>query len=228
VDGSAIFLVFLVFAAAVAVFAYVGYRRKLERLRAFQSLALAQGLDFAVEDPFDTLAEPFQLLQAGDGRGVENVLWGSWQGLEVRAFDYWYYEESTDSDGDRSRSYYRFDCVLAPVDAACPPLRIGEENLLTRIAGALSFDDIRFESEEFNRRFHVKGPDAHFATALCDARMMDWLLDNGDGFTFEVVGDRLLCAYRIVEPAEILGLFVTAKAFRERIPPVVSSLYPKR
>jgi hypothetical protein len=228
VDGSAIFLVFLVFAAAVVVFAYVGYRRRLERQRAFQSLGIAQGLDFAVEDPFDMVAEPFSLFRAGDGRGVENVLWGSWQGLEIRAFDYWYYDETTDSDGDRTRTYHRFDCVLAPIDAACPPLRIGEENLLTRIAGALSFDDIRFESEEFNRRFHVKGPDAHFAIALCDARMMEWLLANGDGHSFEVVGDRLLCSQRVVEPGALLALFATAKAFRERIPPVVSSLYPRR
>ena len=227
-DGSAFLLLFLVFAAAVVVVAYVGYQRKLERQRALRSLSIAHGLDFATEDPFDTLGEPFSLLQAGDGRGVENVLWGTWEGLDVRAFDYWYYDESTDSDGHTSRTYHRFDCVVVPVDAACPPLRIGEENLLTRLAGALSFDDIRFESEEFNRRFHVKGPNAHFATALCDARMMEWLLANGDGFSFEVVGARLLCSHRIVEPAEMIGLFATVKAFRERIPPVVSSLYPKR
>jgi hypothetical protein len=227
VDGSWFFLLFVVFAVAAVVFAYVGYQRKLQRIRDLRSLALAHGLDFAIEDPFGTLGEPFSLLQAGDGRGVENVLWGSWEGLEIRAFDYWYYEESTDSEGHTSRSYHRFDCVLAPVDAACPPLRIGEENLFTRLAGALSFDDFRFESEEFNRRFHVKGPDAHFATALCDARMMEWLLANGDGHAFEVVGARLLCSRRLVEPAALLDLFATAKAFRERIPPVVSSLYPK-
>jgi hypothetical protein len=228
VDGSAFLLLFLVFAAAVVVLAYVGYQRRLERIRDMRSLALAHGLDFAIEDPFGTLGEPFSLLQAGDGRGVENVLWGTWEGLEIRAFDYWYYEESTDSEGHTSRSYHRFDCALAPIEAACPPLRIGEENLLTRLAGALSFDDIRFESEEFNRRFQVKGPDAHFATALCDARMMDWLLANGDGHAFELTGARLLCSRRLVEPAELLDLFAIAKAFRERIPPVVSSLYPKR
>ena len=227
-DGSLFFLLFLAFAAAAVVFAYLGYRRKLQRIRDMRSLALAHRLDFAIEDPFGTLGEPFSLLQAGDGRGVENVLWGTWEGLEIRAFDYWYYEESTDSEGHTSRSYHRFDCVLSSVDAACPPLRIGEENLLTRLAGVLSFDDIEFESEEFNRRFHVKGPDARFATALCDARMMDWLLANGDGHAFEVVGARLLCSRRLVEPAALLELFAIAKAFRERIPPVVSSLYPKR
>ena len=101
------------FAVAVAAVAYYQYQRKLERQRQFRALALGHGLDFSIEDPFHTLGEPFALLQRGDGRGVENVLWGEWQGLELRAFDYWYYDESTDSKGHTSKSYSRFDCVLA-------------------------------------------------------------------------------------------------------------------
>ncbi|MDQ4107653.1 MAG: hypothetical protein M3138_02450 [Actinomycetota bacterium] len=62
-----------------------------------------------------------------------------------------------------------------------------------RLADALTFRDIEFESEAFNRRFTVKGPDERFATAFCDARMMDWLLRHGEGYAFKVVGDRLLC-----------------------------------
>ena len=220
-------LLFLVFAVVVAAVAYYQYQRKLERQRQFRALALGHGLDFSIEDPFDTLGEPFALLQRGDGRGVENVLWGEWQGLELRAFDYWYYDESTDSKGHTSKSYSRFDCVLASIDARCPSLQISEENVLTRLADALTFRDIEFESEEFNRRFTVKGSDERFATAFCDARMMEWLLRHADGYVFEVVGDRLLCACRRVAPAEMVHLFGTATAFREQIPAVVSSLYPR-
>jgi hypothetical protein len=226
-DGAGPLLLFLVFGLLVAALAYYGYQRKLERQRALRALALGHGLDFSIDDPFDTLGEPFALLQRGDGRGVENVLWGTWNGLEIRAFDYWYFEESTDSKGHTSRSYSRFDCVLTPVDARCPALQISEENLFTRLADALTFHDIEFESEEFNRRFTVKGPDERFASAFCDARMMDWLLRHGDGYAFEVVGDRLLCSCRRVKPAEMVHLLGTAKTFREQIPAVVSSLYPK-
>jgi len=218
---------FLVFGVLVAVVAYYQYQRKLERQRRFAALANAHGLDFSIDDPFDTLGEPFSLLERGDGRGVENVLWGEWQGVDFRAFDYWYYEESTDSKGHRSKSYSRFDCVLTSIDARCPSLQISEENLFTRLADALTFRDIEFESEEFNRRFTVKGTDERFATAFCDARMMDWLLRHGDGYAFEVVGDRLLCWCRRVEPAEMIHLLGTSKTFREQIPAVVSDLYPR-
>jgi hypothetical protein len=217
----------LVFALAAAGIVYYRQQRKLQRQQEMRSVAFAQRLDFSLDDPFGTLGEPFSLLRKGDGRGVENVMWGFWQELEIRAFDYWYYEESSDSKGHRSKRYYRFDCLLTQVDALCPQLVISGENLFTRLAGALTFRDIEFESEEFNRRFHVKGPDERFATAFCDARMMDWLLRHGEGYSFEVVSDRLLCWTERVSPAEMVHLFGTAKTFREQIPAVVRSLYPK-
>ena len=226
-DGMVPLLLFLLFGVVVAALAYYQRKRKIERQQQFAALALGHGLDFSIDDPFDILGEPFALLRRGDGRGVENVLWGEWKGLEIRAFDYWYYEESTDSKGHRSKSYSRFDCVLTSVDARCPSLQISEENVFTRLADVLTFRDIEFESEEFNRRFTVKGPDERFATAFCDARMMDWLLRHGDGYAFEVVGDRLLCWCRRIEPATMIHLLGTAKTFLEQIPAVVSDLYPR-
>jgi hypothetical protein len=191
-----------------------------------RSFAFGQSLDFSPDDPFDTLREPFSLLQKGDGRGVENVMWGFWHALEIRAFDYWYHEESSDSNGHRSKSYHRFGRVITPVDALCPQLQISEENVFTRLADALTFRDIEFESEEFNRRFNVSGPDQRFATAFCDARMMD-RLQARTAMPFEIVGDRLLCWCKRVAPAEMVHVLGTAKTFREQIPAVVSSLYPK-
>jgi hypothetical protein len=219
-------LVFVAFAAAAVAIGVLSYRAKIKRQRELMALAHAHGLDFAVDDPFGTLREPFTLLEKGDGRGVENVLWGESHGLDVRAFDYWFYEESTDANGRTSRTTSRFCCALVPVDAACPRLAIEEENVLTRLADALTFDDIGFESEEFNRRFDVRSDDGRFAHALIDARMMAWLLGHGDGYGFEVVGNGLLCWIRRVSPASFVHLLGTAKGFRDRIPAVVRSLYP--
>jgi hypothetical protein len=224
-EGGFLVLFFLFLLAAVGI-AALAYQAKLRRQKELGTVARGQGLDFSIVDPYDTLGEPFSLLNRGDGRGVENVMWGFWHDLEIRAFDYWYYEESTDSNGHRSKTYHRFDCVLAPLEARCPRLEIAEENVLTRIADAFTFRDIEFESEEFNRRFNVKGDDRRFATAFCDARMMEWLLLHGDGYAFEVVGDRLRCWCRRVKPAGIVHLLGTASAFREQIPAVVRSLYP--
>jgi hypothetical protein len=226
VDGSffLIFVLFLFVAIGVAIFSYYA---KLQRQRELGSIAAGQGLDFSIADPFRTLDEPFTLFERGDGRGVENVMWGTWHGCDLRAFDYWYYDESTDSNGNRSKTYHRFDCALTTVDALCPRLTIEHENVLTRLADALSFHDIDFESEDFNRRFTVKASERRFATALCDARMMEWLMQHGDGYSFEIVGDRMMIWCSRVDPAGIVHVLGTASTFRQHIPAVVSSLYPK-
>ncbi len=123
--------------ALVGLIAYLSYLSTKRRRLGFQTMARQLGLSYSLEDPFGLLGEPFALFQRGDGRGLENVLSGVWQGLDLRAFDYWYYEESTDSNGRTSRSYSRFDCAIVPIGAACPALSIGHETFFTRIAGAL-------------------------------------------------------------------------------------------
>jgi hypothetical protein len=224
VGGAWIFVAFIVAAGAAA---YLSYYLKKKRQQELAFAAKQLGLQFALTDPFDTLAEPFALLRKGDGRGVENVMWGVWGGLACREFDYWYYEESTDAKGHRSKTYYRFSCLMTPVDAACSPLLIDEENLFTRLGDHLGFRDIEFEPEAFNKRFTVKSPDRKFANDLVDARMIDWLMQHGGGFQFDVAGDRILVSCRKRAPTELVSLFGTLQGFREQFPRVVFSLYPK-
>ena len=223
---SAFALIAIAALVTIPLVAYLSYRAKQQRIQAFAAMANQLGLTFAVHDPFGTLGEPFKLFERGDGRGVENVMSGSWQGREVRAFDYWFYEEHTDAKGHTSRSYYRFDCALMRIEAACSPITIEPENLLTRLADHLAMHDIEFESESFNEAFNVKSPDHKFANDLIDARMMDWLLRHGEGFSFEIVGDRFLCFCRRIDPEAFVTLLGTAKGFHDQVPSVVASLYP--
>ncbi|MDP9330953.1 MAG: hypothetical protein M3P11_09985 [Actinomycetota bacterium] len=213
--------------ALVGAVAYITYAVAKKRREAFATMARQLGLSYAAKDPFNVIAEPFALFEKGDGRGAENMLWGTWQSLELRAFDYWYYEESTDSHGRTSRNYYRFDCAIVPIDAACVRLTITHETLFTRLADALTFHDIEFESEAFNKAYNVKSADKKFANDLIDARMMSWLLAHGDGYSFEVVGEEVLCYCKKIQPAAFLPLLGTAKAFLDTVPKVVTSLYPR-
>ncbi len=155
------------------------------------------------------------------------MLAGTYQDVDVKAFDFWYYEESTDAQGHRTKTYYRFDCVIVPIDAACSPMTIDNENLLTRLADALSFHDIEFESEEFNKTFNVKSPDKKFANDFVDARMMAWLLQYGSGTSFEIMGDRVMCFRHKLAPMEIVTLLGLSKAFLDHVPRVVYSLYAR-
>ena len=198
----------------IILIGWFGYVQRKKRQQGFGLVATQLGLEYFQEDPFGLLSEPFVLFEKGDGRGVENVLSGTWQELDVRLFDYWYYDESTDSKGRTSKTYYRFDCVVAPVDAACSRLVIGHENIGTWLAGALTFHDIQFESEDFNKEFNVKSPDKKFASDFVDARMMDWLLKNGEGF--QLRGRRRPAA--LLPPATEADRAGAAARHREGVP----------
>lgn len=218
----------LLWVAVIAVVAgaiYLSWYLKKKRREELAAVARQHGLTYHKDDPFGLVGMPFALMRKGDGRGCENVMAGTWHGMDLKEFDYWYYEESRDSEGHTSRDYSRFSCALTEVGAYCSPLTIERENLLTRIADNLGFRDIEFESEEFNRAFNIKGRDRKFANDLIDARMMKWLLAAGSKWQYEVSGQSVLCFTKRLRPAELVPLFGTAKAFVEHVPRVVYELY---
>jgi hypothetical protein len=209
-------------AVAIVVLSWVSRRRRQEGM---QLVAARLGLTYVPEDAFGLVDLPFELFSRGDGRGVENVLYGTWQQMPVHVFDYWYYEE-TSNGKTTSRTTYRFSCVVTALDASCPHLTIAPESFLTRLADAIALDDLQFESEAFNRAFNVKG-DPQLGNALCDARMMTWLMGNGADRIFEVHGDRVLVAGDRSDPADLLPLLQVTHDWVAQVPRVVFSLYPK-
>jgi hypothetical protein len=214
-------VMFAALAAAILVGTYLAKRRRQE---AFALAALQLGLSFTPGDVFGLLGLPFELFTRGDGRGVENILYGTWRGLSIHVFDYWYYVESSNGK-TRSKTYHRFNCAVGSLDVRTPHLTIAKETLLTRFADAIALDDLQFESEEFNRAFNVKG-DHRFGVAFCDPLMIRWLLAHGQDYVLEVNDGRMLAACRRVRPTALLPLMGTLRAWRERVPRVVYSLYP--
>jgi hypothetical protein len=225
--SSVVPVLFIVFGLLVlGLVVYVSYAMKERRRAGFRQMATQLRLTYSEEDPLGILGYPFTLLHRGDGQGVENVVYGPWQETDVVAFDYWYYAESTDSRGGTSRSYHRFNCVLAPIEADCPRLTIERESFMTALADALSFRSIQFESEEFNRDFNVKCEVPKFANDLIDARMMEWLTAIGWGHGYEALGNRVLVAGPRIDPVELTTLLGVARGFVQHVPKVVASLYP--
>ncbi len=217
-----IFVLILVAVAAGVIYSFVHKQKRREALAIF---ALQNKLEYSRADPFGLIDHDFHLFRLGDGRGCENVVWGGWHGLSVKAADYWYYTESTDSEGHTSRSYHRFSIVLADLPATLPRVSIEKENLLTRLADALSFHDLDFESEGFNRQFQIRATDREFAYKLIDARMMRWLLSTRGSFGFEVNGPTLLVWCGRLRPTGLVPLFGSAALFRDHIPRLVWNEY---
>ena len=63
------------------------------------------------------------------------------------------------------------------------------EGLFSKLAQAVGYDDIDFESAEFSRKFCVRSKDKRFAYDVCHPRLMEYLLANHD-LTLEIDGQR--------------------------------------
>lgn len=218
---------FVLIPLAFGAIFYASWYLKKKRREEIGAVAQRLGLTYDSGDPF-SLDEslPHRLFSMGDGRDCENCMWGSWEGLSVCQFDYWYYTESTDSDGSHSRTYHRFSCLAVRIPLQCANLVVTGENLFTRMADGLGFRDIDFETEEFNRTWQVKCQDRKFANDFVDQRMMAWLMHAGTKWSFELAGPVALIYTHKLRPAEIPLLLQCAKQFLERIPRVVLDLYP--
>jgi hypothetical protein len=218
-------LIILLAMVAVAAGTYISYQQKMKRRRELAVMASQLGLEYSDVDLQRCLGLPFALFSEGDGQGVENEMWGTWQGTALREFDFWYYEESTDSNGRRSKTYYRFSCAVTEIQAYCPQLMIHRESMLTRLANHVGLPDIQFESQDFNDAFNVKCSDRKFANDFLDARMMQHLLHVDPVFQFEVAGSWLLCFSKRRKPIELVPLIGTLKQFLDCVPRVVYELY---
>ena len=61
-----------------------------------------------------------------------------------------------------------------------PEVTIAKEGIFSKIAQGFGYDDIDFESAEFSGKFCVRSADKKFAYDVCNAQMIEFLLDNSD------------------------------------------------
>lgn len=191
--------------ALIVVGAVLGHRAAMKRREAMFALASRLGLRFDPGKSRD-LARRFQFLdklRQGSNRYAFNVLSGNHQGHDITAFDYHYETHSTDSKGRTQTHHHYFSCFILQVPASFPELTIGPEGFFSKIAQALGYDDIDFESHEFSRKFCVRSKNKKFAYDVCNAQMIEYLLANPD-LTIEIELDSLAISFnRRLKPEQI-------------------------
>ncbi len=133
-------------------------------------------------------------------------------------FDYHYETHSTDSKGNRQTHHHYFSFFILLLPMSFPELKITREGLLSKIAQALGYDDIDFESAEFSRAFCVRSKDRKFAYDVCNAQMMEYLLANRD-LSIEIEGPALALAFDTrLSAAEIEANLQRLLEIRLRLP----------
>ena len=186
----ALVLVLIIFGAILGA---VAARKRREALGV---LASKLGLSFSPEHDREVAAR-FKFLDKlaqGSNRYAYNVISGPFRGHPVLAFDYHYETHSTDSKGRRQTHHHHFSFFILLLPKAFPELTISREGIFSKLAQAIGFDDIDFESHEFSRKFCVRSANKKFAYDVCHARMMEYLLANGD-LNIEIEGNALAIGF---------------------------------
>lgn len=198
-------LAFVAIAGLVITYAVYQYKKNQARLASLMSLAASKGWTFSAHDPFGLPnrwnGAPFD---AGYDRRAQNVVTGEHAGHPLVAFDYSYKEDSRDSEGRTSTTTYCFRVVALGMPCALPELQVGPEGVFSRIGKVLGMQDIELESEDFNRRFRVRCPNAKLATDILTPRTMEAMLAAGP-VTFRIVGPDIVSYDKgTLEPLELL------------------------
>jgi hypothetical protein len=215
----------LVLVAGLAIgglVAYVNYANAKKRREAFAAFAAQQGFSYLPEN--HALANqwagtPFQ---TGDHRRVLNSLSGQYQGHPMVAFDYSYQTHTTNGKGQRRTTTHKFGVVVMQLPAPLPNLEVSHEGIFGgAVAQALGFGDIRFESEQFNRSFHVTAQDQRFGHAVIHPQMMELLLARGE-IAWRIEGNSLIgWDAGPHTPTEILNRLELLQQVTDNIPPSV-------
>lgn len=166
------------------VFGYLAHQAAKKRREELAALAGELGFAFdpASDPSFDDRNAQFAVFRQGHSRAAYNTLTGSLS-VDGRAYpatmgDYTY--KVTQTTGKTTTTVtYRLSYLIVDLPfAGAPDLLIRREHLFDKLAGAIGFDDIDFESSEFSRAFHVKSPDRKFAYDVIHPRMMEFLLSS--------------------------------------------------
>lgn len=193
-------LIIVGFIAIIVALGILGYISTRKRREAMAAVAAKLGLRFA-PGKNRGMARRYRFLdklRRGSNRYAFNILSGSYKGHDLILFDYHY---KTGSGKNTHHHYISF--FILHLTASFPELVIGPEGVFSKIAQAIGYDDIDFESHEFSRKFCVRSRDKKFAYDFCNTRMIEYILSNSD-LSIEIEGGSLAISFsRRLSPEHI-------------------------
>lgn len=209
-----IFILVILAVIAGIIWSYYASKKRRDMLRQF---ALENGLEFrASPGDIHQKYQIFNPLDAGHSRSSQNLIFGRRGELDWELFDYRYVTGS-----GKNRTTHRYGIAAARIPLALPPLNIRPENFLDRIAAAVGFDDIDFESDEFSRAYHVKCSDRKLAYDIIHPQMIEFLMGIAR-IEWQFAGNMvLLHRSGTYEPDELIYAMKLVEGFLERVPEFV-------
>ncbi|MBI5360137.1 MAG: hypothetical protein HZA48_06085 [Planctomycetes bacterium] len=218
-------LFFIFFGFGVFVIIGIAYSIYANKKRRQGMIAAAQQFGLSYSDTKSAAmnaAYPFiTLFQKGHSRTAKNVLRGNMDKFAMELFDYRY----TEGSGKNSSTHWNSVCILTVPEQKFKYILLRTEGFFDKVAGVFGYGDIQFESEEFNRRYYIKG-DKEFALEFLSAEVREYLLARTKTPCMEMAGNALVFYFpRLIKPEEYADLCIYALEFYKTIPETVLAKY---
>jgi hypothetical protein len=195
------------------------------RWRGYESGLEAQGLkETAAATVQATQRLPVNILlpavlAAQRGGGIDHLTAGVINDREVRAFNI----------RVRGGGWFDIPAVALRLPVAMAPTMIRPTRGRVKIPPRPGMHPVHLESERFDRSMAVFSTDTYFATAMLDARMMEWLLQHSQRCVIEL-SDRWAVAWAFPRTGRYLGpvdLIRVLQEFDAQVPRAVPSIFPQ-
>lgn len=176
------------FAVAAVAAGFGAWRGALRRRRLAEWASATPGWAYLPEDP-SLLNISFRFpFGTGESRSVTEVLRGTFTDREAVSFVYTFQQRA-----GRGAAVFRFHVVAMRLPQCLPVVEVVPERLVERAEKALGAQDLRFESEAFNRAYRVQARDERVAYAIVQPLLMERLLrDDARDIAWRVDGDWVL------------------------------------
>ncbi len=155
----------------VGIFSWLSMSRRRKRLMAW---ATEKGFWFEkVNHSFTHQFAAFEPFNVGDDRHSRHLIQGRVDGAKLAVFQYHY----TVGSGKNETTTVVHACAFeTPI--VSPGLSIRKEGLHHKLFDAFGGEDIDFESDEFSRKFWVRGPNRKFVYDVVHPRTMEFLMPH--------------------------------------------------
>src|ERR1700738_67315 len=153
-----LFVILTVIIGLYVVIGIYSWQKGKERTRQLQLTASQLGWSFAANAPLNMIAglERFALFSQGQGKQINNFMYGEASGIKVAVFDYIYVTGS----GKNRQSHAQSVVYLEPGYLKVPFFTLRPENLLYKIFTAFGYQDIDFgQRPEFSKQYILRGQD---------------------------------------------------------------------
>lgn len=212
----------VVLALFIGSVAYINRRFRRAVRQGPRTGAELLGLKREAEDPFGILGYPVALFSRGSDTAIDELVWGTWNGLDVHVFAASFPAPTLPGHQVQRAS---FACALSRLDAELPAVVVEPSTFVTRIERAPAPPGVEIDDPRFAAAFHVWSEDASFAREMLVPKLRDWfVLDSRWGVE---VNGRIVMVYgpRPDRP-DVVSILEALKDFLDQLPKDVLAAHP--